>query len=82
MRAYKCVCVLEVLLDQLSHKEKVRPRQGAFCQGAAAVSLFIELEFIIQPFFCVMSSRAGGRWQRERNREGGLATAQECVPIG
>lgn len=66
-------CLCEVLLDQLSCREKVRPRQGAFCLSAAAVSSFIELEFIIQPFFCVMSSRAGGRWrgrERERNREG------------
>lgn len=81
---YSRVCE-RVLLDQLSRREKVRPRQGAFCLSAAAVSSFIELEFIIQPFFCVMSSRAGGRWrgrERERNREGGLATAQECVPIG
>lgn len=66
--------------------KKVRPRQGAFCLSAAAVSSFIELEFIIQPFFCVMSSRAGGRWRgREREGEekrGSLATAQECVPIG
>lgn len=42
-------------------QQKVRPRQGAFCLSAAAVSSFIELEFIIQPFFCVMSSGAGGR---------------------
>lgn len=62
-----CVCLWGVLLEQLSCREKVRPRQGAFCLSAAAVSMFIELEFIIQPFFCVMSSRAGGR---EREREG------------
>lgn len=82
-----CTCVYErLLLKQLSCSKKVRPRQGAFCLSAAAVSSFIELEFIIQPFFCVMSSRAGGRWRgREREGEekrGGLATAQECVPIG
>ncbi len=83
MRAYESVCVLQRFYStSFLAGKKVRPRQGAFCRGAAAVSLFIELEFIIQPFFCVMSSRAGGRWERERNREGGLATAQECVPIG
>lgn len=73
-RLLLCVCLQDVLLDQLSCSEKVRPRQGAFCLSAAAVSSFIELEFIIQPFFCVMSSRAGGRWrgrERERKERGG-----------
>lgn len=41
--------------------------------SAAAVSSFIELEFIIQPFFCVMcppeQSGEGGRG-RERQRRG------------
>lgn len=55
--------------------------------SAAAVSFFIELEFIIQPFFSVMcppeqDGEGGGERDRERDREGGLATAQECVPIG
>lgn len=65
-------CVSWVSPEQLSSREGVRPRQGAFCLSAAAVSSFIELEFIIQPFFCVMSSRAGGRdgeGERERTRE-------------
>ena len=57
--------------SSFSYREGVRPRQGAFCLSAAAVSSFIELEFIIQPFFCVMSSRAGGRdGEGEREREG------------
>lgn len=54
--------------------------------SAAAVSSFIELEFIIQPFFSVMcppeQDGEGGGGETERDREGGLATAQECVPIG
>lgn len=83
---HSCACIrvdLCMFVHQLSLSEKVRLGQGAFCLSAAAVSSFIELEFIIQPFFCVMSSREGGSWRGEREKErGGLATAQECIPIG
>lgn len=57
-----CLCIRVCVCERFSHLlcgENVRPRQGALCLSAAAVSSFIELEFIIQPFFCVMSSRAG-----------------------
>lgn len=70
-----CACMrvdVCMFVHQLSRSEKVRLGQGAFCLSAAAVSSFIELEFIIQPFFCVMSSREGGSWRRrERERERG-----------
>lgn len=83
---HSCACIrvdLCMFVHQLSLSEKVRLGQGAFCLSAAAVSSFIELEFIIQPFFCVMSSREWGSWRGEREKErGGLATAQECIPIG
>lgn len=75
-----CVCVLPA-----SPAERERPRQGVLCLSAAAVSPFIELECIIQPFFCVMSSRAGegdGGRERDGRRESSLATAQECRSIG
>lgn len=77
-----CHCLWKIqVASKLLSSQEVSPRQGAFCLSAAAVSSFIELEFIIQPFFCVMSYRAEGRWRRAKER-GGLATAQECIPIG